>query len=315
MKQYIFYTFFSFLSIALIAQDNLVPNASFENEVACPTTGNQLSATTDWYSGNGESPDYFHACQLVPGTYGIPYTLYGYQLAKTGDAFAGIHVYGGGASSKREYLQVELSSGLSGNTDYMVSFYVNLANSSSVAISSFGVYLSNSALKDTSGGVFPGTPQIITDKDVFFNDTSKWVKVSAYYTASGAERFITIGNFNTDIATDTMQLNTLSTLSYYFIDDVSVVPSDSASAPANVFTPNEDGINDEWIIRNLPKNSLIKIYDRWGIQVGGLEGNEGIQGTFKWDGRTTSGERCKNGVYYYVITTDKTRKGFIQLIR
>ena len=91
----------------------------------------------------------------------------------------------------------------------------------------------------------------------------------------------------------------------------------SAPSPAyaNIFTPNEDGINDEWIIRNLPKNSLIKIYDRWGVQVGGVEGPEGIQGTYKWDGRTTSGERCKNGVYFYVVTADKTRRGFIQLIR
>ena len=74
-------------------------------------------------------------------------------------------------------------------------------------------------------------------------------------------------------------------------------------------------MNDDWIIKNLPKNSQIKIYDRWGVQVGGVEGPEGIQGTYKWDGRTTSGERCKDGVYYYIITADKTRKGFIHLIR
>jgi len=315
MRHYLLFTFLSLLSITLVAQDNLVPNTSFENEISCPTVADQLDATTNWYSGNTESPDYFHTCQLVPGTYGIPNTIYGYQTARTGDAFTGIHVYGGVPASKREYLQVELNSGLSEDTDYLISFYVNLANSSSVAISRFGVYLSRNAEIDTTGGSFPFAPQIAADSNIFYNDTAKWTKISAYYTATGGERFITIGNFNSDLATDTLQINTLSTLSYYFIEDVSVIQSDSTSTTANVFTPNEDGMNDDWIIRNLPKNSLVKIYDRWGVQVGGMEGPEGIQGTFKWDGRTTSGERCKNGVYYYIITTDKVRKGFIQLIR
>lgn len=316
MRHYFLYTVLLFFNITLVAQDNLVPNTSFENEVACPTVADQLSATTDWYSGNIESPDYFHTCQLLPGTYGIPNTLYGYQLARTGDAFAGIQVYNGTSSSKREYLQVELNSRLSADTDYLISFYVNLANNSSVAISRFGIYLSTMAEIDTTSGAFPHAPQLSTDSSTFYKDTAKWVKISAYYTASGGERFITIGNFNTALTTDTLQLNTLSTLSYYFIEDVSVIQSDSSSATANIFTPNDDGINDEWIIKNLPKNSQIKIYDRWGIQVGGVEsGAEGIQGTFKWDGYTTSGERCKEGVYFYVVTADKTRKGIIQLIR
>lgn len=315
MRYHFLYTFFSFLSITLVAQDNLVSNNSFETSVACPTLPDQLNATTEWYSGNKESPDYFNSCQLMPFTYGVPYTIYGYQLANTGEAFAGIHVYDGTSASKREYLQVEFSSSLKEDTDYLISFYVNLANSSSIAISSLGAYLSNTAVIDTAGGPFPYAPQISSDTGTFLSDTAQWVKISAYYTASGGERFITIGNFKSDLATDTIQLNTLPTLSYYFIDDVSIVQSDSSTATANIFTPNEDGINDEWIIRNLPKNSLIKIYDRWGVQVGGVEGPEGIQGTYKWDGRTTSGERCKNGVYFYVVTADKTRRGFIQLIR
>ncbi|HRG38962.1 MAG TPA: gliding motility-associated C-terminal domain-containing protein [Bacteroidia bacterium] len=315
MRHYLLYTFFSFLSITLVAQDNLVPNTSFENEVACPTVADQLSATTNWYSGNAESPDYFHTCQLVTGTYGIPYTVYGYQLARTGEAFTGLHVYGGPPTSKREYLQVELSSDLSEGTDYLISFYVNLANSSSVAISRFGVYLSTNAQIDTAGGPFPFAPQLSTDSTIFYSDTAKWVKISAYYTATGGERFMTIGNFNSDLATDTLQINTLSTLSYYFIEDVSVIQSDSSSETPNIFTPNNDGINDDWVIRNLSKNSLIKIYDRWGIPVGGIEGPGGIEGTYKWDGRTTSGERCKEGVYFYIVTGEKNRKGFIYLMR
>lgn len=321
MRHFILYIVFSFLHLTLAAQDNLVPNYSFENYSACPTSADLLSNTTDWYSCNTESPDYFNSCQLMPFTYGIPYTLQGYQKARTGEAFVGMHVFGALPAPRREYLQIQLSSALKGDTDYIVTFYVNLANNSTVAISQLGAYLSPTAVSDTTAAPLPYSPQVVSAAGVFLTDTTEWIKISRTYTASGGERFITIGNFKDEISTDTLQLSTLPALSYYFIEDVSVVQSDSTSDAANVFTPNEDGMNDDWVIRNLPKNSQVKIYDRWGVMVGGVEGQEGIQGTFKWDGRTTSGERCVNGVYYYMVTTTdteatgKVRNGFIHLIR
>ena len=321
MKHSILYIAFIFLHLTLTAQDNLVPNYSFENYSACPTSADLLSNATDWYSGNKESADYFNSCQLMPFTYGVPATLYGFQKARTGEAYIGMHVYGGIPAPKREYIQVQLNSAMSAGTDYILTFYANLANNSSVAISQLGAFISANAVIDTTSGQLPFIPNIESPSGVYLKDTTEWVKISGKYTASGGERFITIGNFKDELLTDTLQLSNLPVLSYYFIDDISVVQSDSTSEAPNVFTPNEDGLNDDWIIRNLPKNSQIKIYDRWGVMVGGIENPEGIQGTFKWDGRTTSGERCANGVYYYMVTTTDTNAtgkvthGFIHLIR
>lgn len=321
MKHSILYTIFIFLHLTLSAQDNLVPNYSFENYSACPTGPDLLSNVTDWYSCNIESPDYFNSCQLLPFTYGIPYTIAGYQKARTGDAFVGIQVFGATPAPRREYLQVRLTSSLKSDTDYNIIFYVSLANNSSTAISQLGVYVSSNAVMDATSGPLSYTPQVVSAAGFYLKDTASWTKVSGKYTATGGEQFITIGNFKDELSTDTLKLNSLPALSYYFIDDISVVQSDSSADAPNIFTPNEDGTNDDWVIRNLPKNSIIKIFDRWGLMVGGVEGPNGIQGTFKWDGRTTSGERCVNGVYYYMVTTtdtdatDKVRNGFIQLIR
>lgn len=314
MRNYLFYIIV-LCHLSISAQDNLVPNYSFENYSGCPTSKDELSNTTDWYSCNKEFPDYFNSCQLLPNTYGIPFTINGYQPARTGQAYTGIVAYG----PRREYLQVRLTSTLREDTDYKISFYVNLSDNSSIAISQLGVLVSANAVGDTSlSGALPYSPQITAAAGSFAKDTADWIKISGVFTASGSERFITVGNFNTDSLTDTLRLNTLPAFSYYYIDDISVVQSDSTTEAANIFTPNEDGLNDDWIIRNLPKNSQVKIYDRWGVMVGGVENPEGIQGTFKWDGRTTSGERCKNGVYYYVVTSTSestSQKGFIQLIR
>ncbi len=308
-----------FFSSAVFAQDNLVPNYSFENYSACPTGADELSNTTDWYAANKEIPDYFNSCQLLSSTYGVPFTIHGYQPARTGGAYIGLQVYGA-VPDRREYIQVQLSSSLKQDTDYLIEFYVNLANNSSLAITEIGAYLSSNPVNDTSAATLPYSPQVVSANSAFLSDTANWIKVSGTYTALGGERFITIGNFKDDSATDTLRVSASPSFSYYFVEDVRVVQSDSSAEAANIFTPNEDGINDDWIIRNLPKNSLIKIYDRWGVQVGGVEGSNGIQGTYKWDGRTTSGERCKNGIYFYVVSSDtdgniKSQKGFIQLIR
>jgi gliding motility-associated-like protein len=89
----------------------------------------------------------------------------------------------------------------------------------------------------------------------------------------------------------------------------------------NVFTPNADGINDAWEF-NLGKGctlSGVEVYDRWGLLIKNLELN--TNNYVLWDGRTTSGIACSEGVYYYTLTyklvngDTETKKGFITLIR
>ncbi len=74
----------------------------------------------------------------------------------------------------------------------------------------------------------------------------------------------------------------------------------------NVFTPNQDGVNDSFEIESLPQNCLLFIYDRWGRLV-----FESINYKNEWMG---DGEL--SAVYFYVIETPdgKSMKGNILVL-
>jgi gliding motility-associated-like protein len=67
----------------------------------------------------------------------------------------------------------------------------------------------------------------------------------------------------------------------------------------NVFTPNEDGVNDAFTIDvKGASNYSVSIFNRWGNQVYNWQKANPIP----WNGRTPSGQECSEGVYYYTIT-------------
>ncbi len=75
------------------------------------------------------------------------------------------------------------------------------------------------------------------------------------------------------------------------------VPS-SLQVP-NIFTPNGDGINDEFFLK---ANNLVqinfKVYDRWGNTV--FESNSD-KGNIRWDGKNANGQMVVDGVYFYEL--------------
>ncbi len=83
----------------------------------------------------------------------------------------------------------------------------------------------------------------------------------------------------------------------------------------NVFTPNGDGINDEWNIRSNGIPYQVRVYDRWGNLV--FEGNN----TRLWNGRHRNGSECPEGTYTYILTatlpngSSFTRSGTVTLLR
>ncbi|TND01780.1 MAG: PKD domain-containing protein [Bacteroidetes bacterium] len=83
----------------------------------------------------------------------------------------------------------------------------------------------------------------------------------------------------------------------------------------NVFSPNGDGINDEFYIANSGMNEFqLQIFDRWGVLI-----FETTASAIRWDGRTTSGAKCTDGTYYYLLkaispTQDYSTTGFLTLI-
>jgi hypothetical protein len=219
MKKLLLYFFISAFVFKMNAQVNLVPNPSFETYTGCPTGGSQINLATPWSGVTTNSTDYFNMCGTIG--YNVPFCGASYQNAKTGGAFAGLWVINGYGSNYREYLQVKLDSTLKQDSCYLVNFYCNLDNTTN-GINRIGAYLSSMAINTVGPGlVLSYIPQIVSSQ--FLTDTLNWMCVSGYYKASGGEQYITVGNFNTDIATDTLHnIDGTYNGSYYFIDDVTV---------------------------------------------------------------------------------------------
>lgn len=99
-----------------------------------------------------------------------------------------------------------------------------------------------------------------------------------------------------------------------FVDEDCVLPD---SIP-NVFSPNGDGNNDEFLIKSKALAELnVIIFNRWGMKL--YEYNAVNSG---WDGRTFSGVTAPEGTYFYILNaicknglSSKQGKGFVQLLR
>jgi len=71
------------------------------------------------------------------------------------------------------------------------------------------------------------------------------------------------------------------------------------------FTPNGDGVNDQWIIDNIElfPSMVVHVYNRWGAEV--FE-SQGYNADVAWDG-TYEGSILPSGTYYYTIELNDRR--------
>jgi len=80
----------------------------------------------------------------------------------------------------------------------------------------------------------------------------------------------------------------------------------------NVFTPNGDGENDQYLIEYSGQQPFhFEVFDRWGTRH--FDSDNKNTG---WDGNTTSGNQAAEGVYYYILNIGSSkRSGYLTLLR
>ncbi len=82
----------------------------------------------------------------------------------------------------------------------------------------------------------------------------------------------------------------------------------------NGFTPDGDGLNDNWIIEGIndfPENK-VSIFNRWGNKVWSTSGYNNT--TNNWNGKGPNGSTLTSGTYFYVIEIDNAvKKGWVEL--
>ncbi len=228
---------------------NYVCNPSFEDTTTNVIyTGSlqmsQINRATPWYSPIQTSPDYFNAFDnpdCPPNTtttsncLGVPINLLGHQPAYHGHGYAGI-IADDMDSPWREYLQQQLRDTITAGK-YRLSFFVSRADTFSVALNGLGMLLSQDAVTNNGQSGINATPQLVTDTMV--TDINNWIELADTVSLGGGETHLTIGCFfgPPDLQVDTMNMPWLSydhsqrdEWSYYYIDQVSVIPVLEVSA-------------------------------------------------------------------------------------
>jgi gliding motility-associated-like protein len=102
------------------------------------------------------------------------------------------------------------------------------------------------------------------------------------------------------------------------MDTAVIIVTDATSIIIpNIFSPNGDGINDEFIITTTGMNSLhCDIFNRWGQLVFTLTSfNQ------SWDGKMSNGNQATEGTYFFMLKAVGTdgknydRQGTITLVK
>ncbi|MEZ4936790.1 MAG: gliding motility-associated C-terminal domain-containing protein [Crocinitomicaceae bacterium] len=308
----------SCINFTLIAQ-NIVPNPSFEDNDSCYT---QISNPilflesadyycTDWFEFEDSlGVQYFNPCNNF--YLSVPQNYIGYSWAKDGDSYIGlVFIQGldinGEKMDHRGFLSAKLNSPLVKDSAYCISYSFKNSgvHNNYYGIDNIGLLFTSDTLTQI---VARTTLASIRTPKTILQYEQEWVTHSGYYIASGDEEFINIGTFGPDSETEYNfeGHNWIEDLpaAYYYFDDIRITQCNKDSIfevrlgnLPNVFTPNNDGINDQFTFDYHNFKSLtVRVFNRWGTLVTEINGLNGF-----WDGTSNGGQPVSEGIYYVFV--------------
>lgn len=308
---------FIFLTNLSLSQSNLIYNGDFEMYSACPNgfsdpgqSFKEIEKCIGWKSPTFGTSDYYNECSLSPIS-SIPVNGLGNQLAYSGKGYLGAYLtnYNWGAGNDGyngimwwEYIQGSLNSPLQSGNLYKLKLKVSLCEYSDLLINEFGAYFSEDPISSNNTGNLQVLPQCVFTNTNYFNDTIDWIECESYFISNGGEKYITLGNFKNNLSTDTLRrfnsepvaVNPYAT--YFYFDDIELTDVTQNQETPNVFTPNNDGINDFWVPLFSLQNYEVFIMNRWGSKITIL-----TESNPTWGGKDSNGNSVSNGEYFYLI--------------
>ena len=209
---------------------NLVPNPGFENHLGCPTLPGQFRLVENWFSTGTGSPDYFNDCSPSMD-YGTEFNFKGGQVPYEGHAYMGFQSENLHHNEFYEYLETRLTEPLNARQGYCIRAFICRGKSTD-ALPEIGAVLSVTQVKSSSSSRIR-LPSVSLRNHEILADTLIWMCISVFYRAKGGEQFLTLGDFSLKdtfypVERDPVLDSTFMS-AYYFIDDVSVEVTDSAS--------------------------------------------------------------------------------------
>ncbi len=130
------------------------------------------------------------------------------------------------------------------------------------------------------------------------------------------------------IDTTTNQFDSLTATTYILMvtsddgctwDEEIIIPATGVDCELeffNAFSPNDDLMNDSWIIGHAeayPENN-VQIFDRWGNKIWSIEGYNNSDRV--WEGKNKSGVEMPNGTYFYIFQSGEAiYKGYVEITK
>ncbi len=260
---------------------NYVSNGSFEQIL--PNAGPYAFEATIYWGAPDTTKSSNYLCSILSSIGNAPYVSTGFQFPRTGNNFIGTQFYCDNCNpNSREYPRNRLKQTLQTGKTYCAKYYIVNTNNNRVAINTYGMYFGDSSIDTITKCMKPITylnPQIENASGII-TDTLNWVPITGTFVATGNEKYIVLGNFRSNAATATLQLNTpsLTTQSTdLYIDDVSVIDIDLPAyagpdiwgIPTNTVylgRPQDVGIDEACMWFHLP-NTTTAIDTAAGITV------------------------------------------------
>lgn len=329
---------------SVISGNNFLPNPSFENYNCLPTQFSQIVIDTNivwedgiycvdnWQPGTWGSSDYFIN---QPGAFwpDIPTPL------PDGQSVAGFFIinlpdvpdFNGNINDGiyLEYMKTCLTQPLDAGTSYQLQ--MNLAG---LGMSSSGNSLTNVWFGPVDITLYGSTyctqspipvvtcPTVSRDwvelGHASYQADGTWQTLSIKFTAVNSINAIMIGGPCIPPSDYTFSDSIGETFEPYFVldnvalNEINMKECNFDLIIPNIITPNSDGLNDLFEIQNLPENTEVIIFNRWGNLI-----FSSLNYQNNWNGKETSGKELADGVYYYKFktTAGKIGYGFIHLIR
>ncbi|MFO8234429.1 MAG: gliding motility-associated C-terminal domain-containing protein, partial [Bacteroidales bacterium] len=136
------------------------------------------------------------------------------------------------------------------------------------------------------------------------------------YSWEPADHFVSVSDLQSTLSLNSLRNEDIAEQDVWLVAEVdhgsqTCVETDSITikivpnvTPTDAFSPNGDGINDTWTIKDADNydNLEVIIYNRWGVKVFRRKQYTNEEGT-AWDGKTDKGKKLPSGTYYYVIKT------------
>jgi gliding motility-associated-like protein len=282
---------------------NLIVNGGFEEIDSCLGV---VELAPPWTSGLPSylsSSDLQHDCILPRWGYKFPHGRWGKGNAAIGTLVKAFNC------NYQEYLVHPFQVTLERDSIYQIGFFasqkINTRPKVGIAFSNgIGLLISSESpqitiLQNWQSTLLPAYthlhPQVL--------DTN-WTEISYQFTATGDERFLTIGGFLKDadflVVPFPGEENDPNHAVCTFIDSVFLykLRKETWKAPEcpNTFSPNGDGQNDVFFVSHLPEGSSFKVYNRWGSQV--FQASSYLN---NWAGQSNQGQDLPEGVYFVEV--------------